>query len=212
MRNSSLTHGPARIAQAPGLCSKPVEQSPSTSHKIFKSTLMSPSSEPVKRTSPAKTAHSMSSECLSQSAATAEIWSRCVWFSDPFYLACFWEVSLSQQVWFLGGKAKLWFLQLYQSKVVEGHLVRHLDFNQWWIVKKPRTRKVDTGFEGSWSIWPGFVCRQDICTEEGGIGKQPTWAFPQNLLRLQFSSMSRAFQAPFFLYLGWDCIQRQFLS
>ena len=73
MRNSSLTHGPARIAQAPGLCSKPVEQSPSTSHKIFKSTLMSPSSEPVKRTSPAKTAHSMSSECLSQSAATAEI-------------------------------------------------------------------------------------------------------------------------------------------
>ena len=58
-------------------------------HKIFKSTLMSPSSEPVKRTSPAKTAHSMSSECLSQSAATAEIWSRCVWFSDPFYLACF---------------------------------------------------------------------------------------------------------------------------
>ena len=89
MRNSSLTHGPARIAQAPGLCSKPVEQSPPTSHKIFKSTLMSPSSEPVKRTSPARTAHSMSSECLSQSAATAEIWSRCVWFSDPFYLACF---------------------------------------------------------------------------------------------------------------------------
>ena len=107
-------------------------------------------------------------------------------------------------MWFSGGIAELWFLQLYQSKVVEGHLVRHLDFNQWWILNKPRTRKVDTGFEGSGSIWPGFVCRQDICTEEGGIGKQPTWAFPQNLLRLQFSSMSRAFQAPFFLYLGWD--------
>ena len=89
MRNSSLTHGPARIAQAPGLCSKPVEQSPPTPQKIFKSTLMSPSSEPVKRTSPARIAHSMSSECLSRSAATAEIWSRCVWFSDPFYLACF---------------------------------------------------------------------------------------------------------------------------
>ena len=73
MRNSSLTHGPARTVQAPGLCSKPVEQSPPSSHKIFKSTLMSPSSEPVKRTSPARTAHSMSSECLSQSAATAEI-------------------------------------------------------------------------------------------------------------------------------------------
>ena len=101
-------------------------------------------------------------------------------------------------MWFSGGIAKLWFLQLYQSKVVEGHLVRHLDFNQGWIVKKPRTRKVDTGFEGSRSIWPGIVCRQDICTEEGGIGKQPTWAFLQNLLRLQFSSMSRAFQAPFF--------------
>ena len=136
--------------------------------------LISPSSDPVKRTSPASRAHSISSECLSQSAAMADTW---------------WKCELHLVAW--------WSFDCGNIKVLT-HFIWHLDLGLNCLEMKRKHPKEVISYKSRslrliFIFDPGSSAEKGKCTQDGETGREPGMCFPQNLQTLHFSSASWAF-------------------